>query len=292
MLSTWLRIIRIRFLLASVIAVSNGLAITYWKYSTIDPVYAILTYVGVVFLHASVDLLNDYWDYKRGIDIATKRTKFSGGTGVLPENLLKPRTVYIAGLVFLILGASIGTYFIAIRGVTIAIILGFAVIAIYFYSTTIVNAGLGELFVAIKGAMIVLGSLYVQNATLEPAAIYGGAIVGLLSATVLFINSFPDYEADKSKGRRTLVIILGRKVASTTFPMFIIAAYALIAGGIFFGLTKVYCLICFVSMPLAIKSALSLRKDPQSIDNIVPAMASAVTYSRITGFLLAMSYIL
>jgi 1,4-dihydroxy-2-naphthoate polyprenyltransferase len=291
-LSTWLRIIRIRFLLASVIAVSNGLAITYWKYSTIDPVYAILTYVGVVFLHASVDLLNDYWDYKRGIDIATKRTKFSGGTGVLPENLLKPRTVYIAGLVFLILGASIGTYFIAIRGVTIAIILGFAVIAIYFYSTTIVNAGLGELFVAIKGAMIVLGSLYVQNATLEPAAIYGGAIVGLLSATVLFINSFPDYEADKSKGRRTLVILLGRKLASTTFPMFIIAAYALIAGGIFFGLTKVYCLICFVSMPLAIKSALSLRKDPQSIDNIVPAMASTVTYSRITGFLLALSYIL
>lgn len=291
-LSTWLRVIRIRFLLASVIAVSNGLAITYWKYSTIDPVYAILTYVGVVFLHASVDLLNDYWDYKRGIDIATKRTKFSGGTGVLPENLLKPRTVYIAGLVFLILGASIGAYFIAIRGVTIAIILGFAVIAIYFYSTTIVNAGLGELFVAIKGAMIVLGSLYVQNATLEPAAMYGGAIVGLLSATVLFINSFPDSEADKSKGRRTLVIILGRKVASTTFPMFIIAAYALIAGGIFFGLTKVYCLICFVSMPLAIKSALSLRKDPQSIDNIVPAMASTVTYSRITGFLLALSYIL
>ena len=292
MLSTWLRVIRIRFLLASVIAVSNGLAISYWKYHTIDPIYAILTYVGVVFLHASVDLLNDYWDYKRGIDIATKRTKFSGGTGVLPENLLAPRTVYIAGLVFLILGASIGAYFILVRGLAIAIILGFAVIAIYFYSTRIVNAGLGELFVAIKGAMIVLGSLYVQNAVLEPAAIYGGAIVGILSATVLYINSFPDYEADKSRGRRTLVIILGRKTASTIFPMFIIATYALIAGGIFFGLTKVYSLISFVSMPFAIKSAFSLRKDPQGIDNIVTAMASTVTYSRITGFLLALGYIL
>jgi 1,4-dihydroxy-2-naphthoate polyprenyltransferase len=291
-ISTWLRVIRIRFLLASVIAVSNGLAISYWRYHTIDPIYAVLTYVGVIFLHASVDLLNDYWDYKRGIDIATKRTKFSGGTGVLPENLLAPRTVYIAGLVFLILGASIGAYFILVRGVAIAIILGFAVIAIYFYSTRIVNAGLGELFVAIKGAMIVLGSLYVQNAVLEPAAIYGGAIVGILSATVLFINSFPDYEADKSKGRRTLVIILGRKTASTIFPMFMIAAYALIAGGIFFGLTTVYSLISFVSMPFAIKSALSLRKDPQGIDNIVPAMASTVTYSRITGFLLALGYIL
>jgi 1,4-dihydroxy-2-naphthoate octaprenyltransferase len=107
-------------------------------------------------LHASVDLLNDYWDHKRGIDSATKRTKFSGGTGVLPENLLTPRTVYIAGIIFLILGASIGAYFVAIRGITIAVILSFAVVAIYFYSTRIVNAGLGELFVAIKGAMIVL----------------------------------------------------------------------------------------------------------------------------------------
>jgi 1,4-dihydroxy-2-naphthoate octaprenyltransferase len=291
-LSIWLRAIRIRFLLASVIAVSNGLAITYWKYGTIDPVYAVLTYTGVVFLHASVDLLNDYWDHKRGIDSATKRTKFSGGTGVLPENLLAPRTVYVVGIIFLILGASVGAYFVTIRGITIAIILSFAVVAIYFYSTRIVNAGLGELFVAIKGAMIVIGTLYVQNAVVEPAAVYVGAIVGILSATVLFINSFPDYEADRSKGRHTLVIILGRKTASVIFPIFIITAYALIAGGIFLGYTKIYSLISFASIPLAIRSILSLRKEPESIEKVVPAMASAVTYSRVTGFLLAFSFIL
>ena len=292
LLSIWLRAIRIRFLLASVIAVTNGLAIAYWKYAGIDPLYAILTYIGVVFLHASVDLLNDYWDHKRGIDSATKRTRFSGGTGVLPENLLTPRAVYIAGIIFLVLGASIGAYFVAIRGITIAVILSFAVVAIYFYSTRIVNAGLGELFVAIKGAMIVLGTLYVQNAVLEPTALYVGAIVGILSATVLFINSFPDYEADRSKGRRTLVIMLGRKTASAIFPIFIIAAYALIAVGIFLGFTKIYSLICFASIPFAIKSVLQLRKEPESTEKIVPAMASAVTYSRITGFLLAMSFVL
>jgi 1,4-dihydroxy-2-naphthoate polyprenyltransferase len=291
-LSTWLRAIRIRFLLASVIAVSNGLAVAYWKYATIDPLYAALTYIGVVFLHASVDLLNDYWDHKRGIDSATKRTKFSGGTGVLPENLLTPRAVYLAGIIFLILGALIGAYFVALRGITIAVILGFAVVAIYFYSTTIVNAGLGELFVAIKGAMIVLGTLYVQNAVLEPAALYVGAIVGILSATVLFVNSFPDYEADMSKGRRTLVIMLGRKIASAVFPMFIIVAYAMIVAGIFLGFTKVYSLISLASIPLAIKSVLQLRNEPEYIESIVAAMASAVTYSRITGFLLALSFLL
>jgi 1,4-dihydroxy-2-naphthoate octaprenyltransferase len=74
--------------------------------------------------------------------------------------------------------------------------------------------------------------------------------------------------------------------------MFIIAAYALIAGGILLGFTKIYSLISFVSIPLAIKSILLLRKEPENVEKMVPAMASAVTYSRITGFLLALSFIL
>jgi 1,4-dihydroxy-2-naphthoate octaprenyltransferase len=291
-LSSWLRAIRIRFLLASVIAVSNGLAIAYWKTETIDPLYAGLTYVGVVFLHASVDLLNDYWDHKRGIDSATTRTKFSGGTGVLPENLLTPKAVYAAGVIFLILGAAIGAYFVAVRGMTIAVILGFAVVAIYFYSTSIVNAGLGELFVAIKGAMIVLGTFYVQSPAIEPAALYVGAIVGILSSTVLFVNSFPDFEADRSKGRRTLVILLGKKTAAASLPIFIIAAYAMIVAGIFLGFTKIYSLVSLASIPFAAKAIMSLKKEHGSAGRLVPAMASAVTYSRITGFLLALSLIL
>ncbi len=289
MLSSWLRAIRIRFLLASVIAVSNGLAIAYWKTGTIDPLYAGLTYAGVVFLHASVDLLNDYWDHKRGIDSATTRTKFSGGTGVLPENILTPKTVYAAGVIFLILGGAVGAYFVAIRGVTIAVILGFAVVAIYFYSTSIVNSGLGELFVGIKGAMIVLGTFYVQTALIDHAAVFVGVIVGLLSATVLFVNSFPDHDADKSKGRRTLVILMGKSRAASAFPLFVIAAYALIVAGIFFGFTKIYSLASFVSLPLAVKAIIAVRKDHENIASLVPAMSSTVTYSRVTGFVLAAS---
>ena len=154
----WFRAIRIKFILASVIAVSNGIAISYWKTGTIDPGYALLTYFGIMCLHISVDLLNDYSDFKRGIDTNTRRTRYSGGTGVIPENLINPRIIYIAGIVFLILGGLAGVYFVTIKGILILILLSFAIISIYFYSTNIVNAGLGELFVAIKGCMIVLGS--------------------------------------------------------------------------------------------------------------------------------------
>ena len=292
MLSSWLRAIRIRFLLASVIAVSNGLAIAYWKTGQFDPLYAGLTYAGVAFLHASVDLLNDYWDHKRGIDSATTRTKFSGGTGVLPDKVLTPKAVYSAGVLFLILGALVGIFFVAIRGVTIAVILGFAVVAIYFYSTSIVNSGLGELFVGIKGAMIVLGTFYVQTGVIDAAAIFVGVIVGLLSATVLFVNSFPDFDADRSKGRRTLVILAGKRKAALAFPLFVIAAYALIIAGIFFGFTKIYSLASLASAPLAFRAIAALRRDHETTQGLVPAMGATIAYSRVTGFVLAASLLL
>lgn len=292
MLSSWLRAIRIRFLLASVIAVSVGLAVSWWKFQQFDPFYALLTYVGVVCLHASVDLLNDYWDYKRGIDKLTKRTPFSGGTGVLPENLLRSSSVYAAGLIFLVIGTSIGIYFVFVRGITIAIILAFAVIAIYFYSTSIVNAGLGELFVAIKGAMIVLGTFFVQMAQINVEPLYAGAIVGILSSSVLFVNSFPDHDADKVKGRKTLVIIMGREKASKFFTFFPSIVYALIAAGIISSILPVYSLICVAAVPLAIRADRILKKEHGDVKALVPAMSSTVAFSRIAGALLVLSFLI
>ena len=287
-ITNWIRIIRIRFLLASAIAAANGMSLAVWKFGVFDFFFAVLTFAGVLSLHASVDLLNDYWDYRRGIDKITKRTKYSGGTGVLPEKLLDPKMVYKIGIVFLAIGALLGIYFVAVRGVTIAIILAFAILAIYFYSTKIVNLGLGEVFVMIKGTMIVLGSFYVQVGFIEPAVIYVGLIVGILSASVLLVNSFPDYDADRRSGRRTLVILLGKQKAAKIIFLPIIAPYVFIIIGIFLGYTKPFSLICLVSLPYVYKIIKNIGKH-ENLDKFVPAMAATVMYARITGILLAIS---
>ncbi len=292
MLSSWFRVIRVKFLLASVIAVCLGLAISWSQNQTIDIVDASLTFAGVIALHASVDLLNDYWDFKRKIDTETKRTKFSGGTGVLPEGLLQPSEVYKAGLAFLILGAMIGGYFIFFNGVTIAIILAFAIISIYFYSTTIVNSGLGEIFVAIKGTMIVLGTYFVQTSQIAIEPILGGVILGVLSSMVLFVNSFPDFEADRASGRKTLVIILGKKRATSALWVFPTIAYGTIIAGAITHTLPILSLITLFSIPLLIKSGLGLKRSFDDVEKLVPVMASCVTYSRITGTLLVLSFLL
>ena len=289
--AVWLRVIRVRFLLASIIAVSVGLAINWRQNSTVDPLDAVLTFAGVMALHASVDLLNDYWDYKRGIDTATKRTKMSGGTGVLPEGLLKPSSVYRAGIGFLILGSVIGFYFVLTDGIIIAVILSFAILSIYFYSTKIVDSGLAEFFVAVKGTMIVLGTFFIQSNQITLESILGGIVVGVLSSLVLFIASFPDHDADKSKGRKTLVITVGKKNAASLFWVFPTISYSLIILGISIGIFPILSFITLFSIPLVIKAGLGLKKNFDSVDELVPFMSSTLMFSRITGALFVLSFL-
>ena len=292
MLSVWLRVIRVRFLLASIIAVSVGLSLNWWQNSTLDFLDAVLTFAGVMALHASVDLLNDFWDFKRGIDTKTKRTKMSGGTGVLPEGLLKPSSVYRAGVAFLIIGTVIGGYFVITDGITIAIILGFAILSIYFYSTKIVDSGLGEFFVAVKGSMIVIGTLFIQSGEITIESILAGIVVGALSSLVLFIASFPDHDADKSKGRKTLVIVVGKEKAVKLFWVFPLVSYCAILSGVLLQVFPLLSMISFLSIPIMIKSGLGLKKHFNSVDSLFPFMSSTLMFSRLTGVLFVVSFLI
>lgn len=288
----WLRVIRVRFLLASVIAVSVGLSINWWQNITFGIFEAALTFAGVMALHASVDLLNDYWDYKRGIDTVTKRTKMSGGTGVLPEGLLTPKSVYRAGLAFLIIGSVIGSYFVITNGLIIAMILGFAIVSIYFYSTKIVDSGLAEFFVAVKGAMIVLGTFFIQSNQITIESILGGIVVGTLSSLVLFIASFPDHDADKSKGRKTLVIALGKQKATLFFWLFPIVTYSTIFLGMMFELFPIWSILSFATIPLLIRGGIGLKRNYDTVDSMITPMSMTLMFSRVTGALFVASFVI
>ncbi len=292
MISAWIRVIRVRFLLSSVIAVFTGLAISWYSNSSFDLFYAVITLGGVLALHASVDLLNDYWDFKRGIDTTTKRTKMSGGTGVLPEGLLKPSHVYRAGILFLIIGAIIGGFFVVMFGVIIAILLTFAIVSIYFYSTKIVDSGLAEVFVAIKGTMIVLGTIFIQTNQITLESVLGGIVIGILSSLVLFITSFPDYTADKEKGRKTLVIVLGKKNASKFYWVFPIFVYGIITSGIVLQYFPIYSMMTLFSILLLIQSGKSLQKNYDDSDKIVSTMSKTLLFSRFTGILFVISFLI
>jgi 1,4-dihydroxy-2-naphthoate octaprenyltransferase len=216
----------------------------------------------------------------------------SGGTGVLPEGLLHPTQVYRAGIFFLIIGTAIGSYFVIIDGIIIGAILIFAVISIYFYSTKIVDSGLAEVFVTIKGTMIVLGTYYIQTMELNLAILLAGVFVGVLSSLVLFITSFPDFEADKAKGRKTLVIVAGKQNATLVFWIFPVIVYSVLISGVVLEVFPAYSLISFAMIPLIIKVGLQLQKNFNDDKKIIALMSQTISFSRITGALFVLSFLI
>ena len=232
-----------------------------------------MTFAGVISLHASVDLLNDYWDFKRGIDTKTKRTKMSGGTGVLPEGLLKPKSVYIVGIAFLILGAIIGIYFVIIFGITIGL-------------------GLAEVFVTIKGTLIIIGTYFIQSQTIDDFTILAGIVVGIFSSLVLYVASIPDHDIDKEKGRRTLIIIFGKTNAVKTFLIFPILAYGIIIYGVISGLFPIYSLIVLLAKPFLILALLHLKDFEKSENILISSMTNTLYFSRIAGALFIISFLI
>ena len=139
--------------------------------------------------------------------------------------------------------------------------------------------------------MIVIGTSYVQSDIIDSPSVLLGIIIGALSSIVLYIASFPDFDADKEKGRKTLVILLGKDKASKIFPLLISLIYFLIAIGIIIQYFPLYSIIIFSSLLFAIRSS-QLLKNYDKIDDLVKAISYTITFSRTIGICLIFSYII
>ena len=290
-LKVWLQIVRLKFLSSSIIAVTAGLAISYGRFDLINPFLATLTYLGVISLHISVDLLNDYFDYQSGIDLITTRTPFSGGTGVLPAGLLSPLSVYKAGIFFLVAGIIIGLYLTLTQSFLILPILAFAAISTYFYSTRLITWGVGELLLVFKGAFIVLGTYLVQTIRLDFEPFYVGLVFGTLSTSVLFLNEFPDYDADKAKGRMNLVVRLGKQRAAAFHKVFHIVSYFIIILSVGLGIIPVLALLSLLILPLTVIVAKGLKENYMNSKKLIPYMATTSHIARLIGIIIVVSYL-
>lgn len=72
--------------------------------------------LAAVLGNASVNLLNEFNDFRSGLDLVTIRTPFSGGSGSLLENPKALSWMLIAGIVCVLCLMAIGSYFVYLRG--------------------------------------------------------------------------------------------------------------------------------------------------------------------------------
>ncbi|MBA7473666.1 MAG: prenyltransferase [Dehalococcoidia bacterium] len=290
-LKLWFLETRPQFLILSVVLAFLGTSIA-WYDGYFHLGYALLAGFGLLLTHISVNTLNDYFDYRSGVDLVTRRTPFSGGSGILPAALLSPKQVFWLGVSSFLLAVLIGVFFVLVQGWLLLPLLLLAAVCILFYTPVILKmpwpewvAGLG------LGVLPILGLYFAQAAQYNWHAVIAAVPSGILVHNLLLLNEFPDTEADAQGGRRTLPIIMGGARASLIYAAFTMAVYLWIISWVIAGVMPIFSLIALLTLPFALKAIKGSRKH-QDMAQLVPAMGSNVLVVLVTQLLLGIGYIL
>ncbi len=287
----WLIEIRPRFLLISVALALLGTSIA-WRNGFFNFSYAVLAFIGLVLWQISVQVLNDYFDYKSGVDLKTHRTPFTGGSGILPAHLLKPVSVLKFGLLSFALALPIWAYLIIVKGLLLLPIIGVGAVCVLIYTPFLTRWRLGELSSALgMGILPTLMFYFVQTGGYSAEAVVAAIPAGILIFDVHLLNEFPDVEADKTGGDRTLPIILGRAKAAWLYLAGTAVVYAWSIAWAAAGVMPLSTLISLVTIPFAlwaIKGALNYHSNA----SFTPALWANALFGLFTVTLLASGYIL
>jgi len=289
----WIVAIRAPFFTASVAPALVGVAVAFYEGYAVNWWHAALTLVGLLAIHGGTNLANDYFDHVTRDDwVNLTPTPFSGGSRVIQEGIISPRAIFIYSLACFAVGIACGLYLWRVTPGNVVLWLGLVGVASGSLYTavpvTIGYRGVGELFVGLNfGPLAVLGAHYVQAGHLSPAALMASVPVGLLIAAVLYINEFPDYEADKQVKKKTMIVIFGPERARYGYIILIALTYAAVAAFVAVGGLPAWALLGLLTLPLAAKAVALLMRHYREPYQLIPANALTIVVHFATAILLS-----
>jgi 1,4-dihydroxy-2-naphthoate octaprenyltransferase len=282
----FLGIARAKFLLLPVTLVAVGAAAAAYD-GAFDPIHTLLALIGLVAMHVSVNSLNEYSDFRRGIDLETERTPFSGGSGTLPSGALPASAALYMSLSAAAIGLLIGVFFLYQVGWQLLPIFVLGGVSVLGYSDLLARAYVGEIFAGLGlGTLPVLGTAMVQGGELGPAAIAASIPPFCMTFNLLLLNEFPDEAADREGGRRNLVRLLGRPGAARVYVvMGWLVPVSLIAAVAIGSLPPVSLLACLPSLALIGPTRWALASPAEPVP--LPALGANVIWNLATNTALA-----
>lgn len=293
-LKTYFLETRPHFLILSVVLIFLSASIAAWYDEVFNLGDTLLTLLGLLLLHISVNTLNDYFDYKSGIDFDTNPTPFSGGSGIILSGQLSPAKVFWLGMISFMLAVPIGIYFLFSKGWILLPLFIIGSVFVLFYTSHLAKIGLGisEISAGLGlGTLPVFGTYVILTSGFSLPALFASIPSGILVCNLLFLNEFPDVDADKKGGRKTLPFLLGKDKAAKVYSVLTLTVYLWIILGVVLRIMPVFTLIALCTLPLAFK-AIKGSISHRDMTKLVPALGANVMVILLTQFLMGVGYIL
>jgi 1,4-dihydroxy-2-naphthoate polyprenyltransferase len=179
----------------------------------------------VLCLQIGAHLVNDYYDYLRGVDTSNAL----GPGGLIQQGLIKPVRVLAIGLTMLLLGAVFGVFTALAGGAVFLLFVLIGLACAYFYSATafsISSLTLGEVVAfLIFGPLLTMIAFLIQTGHFDRIALTYGLSLGLLATAFIHLNNVRDAESDAQAGKCTLASYLDLRVSRALYLLFLLGAY-------------------------------------------------------------------
>lgn len=275
--------------IASTVPMAVGAALALGMTGRFSWYWFLLSVAGVYAIEIGKNAANDLVDYVTGVDLHVSpenRTPFSGGKRAIVDGNLTLREAAAITVVALGVGGITGLYITFLREPALFWIGTSGLFFAAAYSLPpfkLSYRGLGEFVVGITfGPLIVCGTFVVQTGFLSIEPLLVSLPIGFLIANVLFINQYPDYEADKLGGKRNWVVRLGKKkgliIYLTLFALaFISLCLLFIASG------NPFWLLPLLTLPRVSKAVQTAVRERDNIPRLIPANANTITIYQATG---------
>ena len=289
-MNIYLKALRAPFLAGSLVPVIIGAAYALSS-KTFSFWLLLICAVGIIGLHLGANLLNDYFDARGSDPINMRVTPFSGGSRAIQDGELAPRMVLFMALFFFAIGFTVGIWLICLnRPLVIPIgLLGLG--AGWAYSAPplqLMSRGWGEAVIFIAfGPLVTLGTYYVMSGSLSWPAFVIGVPQGFFIAGVIWINQFPDYEADRRANKRNLVVKLGPEYSRYLYCVIMLMAFIFVFFLIGVAGFSYLIMLSFMAFPLALKAMRILWREYLSHTGIIPAQALTIQTLIAHGLLLS-----
>lgn len=286
------------FLTASLVPALLGAAEAWRLNRAFHPGYLILTIVALLCVHGGMNVINDYCDYRNNTDNINKKAlpPFSGGSGLIQRGELSARGTLLLSIILLITGSALGLYLALKVSALLFLIGGAGLLSGIFYSAPplfLAGRGLGELVVGLDfGLLTVLGSFVVQRGGLTAGPVFASLPLSFLISALLYMNEFPDVEADRACGKLNLVVRLGPHRAVQGLYLIIISAYLCLVAGVLLGYLPLFSLAALFSLPLALRAASILKANTDAGPALVPGIKSLILAHISCGLLLVIADLL
>ena len=255
------------FLITTLLACLIGLLSTRELGAT-DPLIYLLTIVLALLVHASANLLNDYFDHLKGSDSinADRISPFTGGSRYIQNQILTSRQVYGLGLSLLLIACVLGIY-LCMQSTWILMTIGLLGIVIaWAYSAPplqLMSRGIfGEMAIALAWSLVVIGFATLQTRSVEVDSFPLAMSYGLMVSNILFVNQIPDIRADRSAGKYTLAVQSSNKALWIWYAAIVMSAYLFQFIAVLFSSVSPKTLLTLLLLPAFGKYAWQLHQAP------------------------------